>query len=143
MQYGHELAIWTGEFLSDLWGTEVLQPESMTGWMTNVRWPTDDSAVASAVSAQLLSEYDTRLNIFTLNGLVYSRVSLQIYLTKDDVERVGALVLELLDEAGRCLNSSNSTTKVAQAGGNSCNWVTALNSTDAPNGRPSLMALAQ
>eukprot|EP01047_Picozoa_sp_COSAG01_P117347 COSAG01_NODE_46019_length_404_cov_0.593443_2_plen_22_part_01 len=22
MSYGHELAVWTGEFLSNLWGTE-------------------------------------------------------------------------------------------------------------------------
>ncbi len=145
MSYGHELAVWTGEFLSNLWGTEVLQPESMTGWMTNVRWPTDDSAVASAVSARLLAEYDTRLNIFTLNGLVYSRVSLQIYLTKDDVERVGALVLELLDEAARCLSSSSSSSSSSSRrhGDTSCNWVTAPHSADAENARPAVMALAQ
>jgi hypothetical protein len=139
MSYGHELAVWTGEFLSNLWGTEVLQPESMTGWMTNVRWPTDNSTVASAVSARLLAEYDTRLNIFTLNGLVYSRVSLQIYLTKDDVERVGALVLYLLDEAARCLGSGASTSH----GDTSCNWVTAPHNADAENVRPAVMALAQ
>lgn len=141
MRYGHELAVWTGRFLSELWDTEVLQPESMTGWMTNVRWPTDDGAVAGAVSARLLSEYDTRLNIFSFNGLVYSRVSLQIYLTMDDVARVGRLVLELLGEATRCLNGANSTSNGVTT--ERCKWVTAPQGADAESTRPAVIALAQ
>lgn len=148
MMYGHELAVWTGEFLSDLWGTEVLEPESMTSWMTNVRWPTDDAAVASAVSARLLSEYDTRLNVFTLNGLVYSRISLQIYLTMEDVERVGALVMQLLDEAAHCLRSSGNNTSTrsileSSDGGKGCEWVIALPRSIVESTRPVVMALAQ
>ena len=149
MRYGHELAIWTGEFLSELWNTEILQPESMTAWMTNVRWPTDDSAVAGAVSARLLSEYDTRLNTFSLNGLVYSRVSLQIYLTMKDVERVGQLVLELLDDATRCLgngnrtNIPNSTTASSPGDPASCEWIIQHHSTNARNASPAETALAQ
>ena len=80
MDYGHQLALWSGQYLADLWETEVLEPPDMTGWMTNIRWPTDDGALAGAVSAQLLSEYGTRFNVFTWNGGVYTRLSAQVYL---------------------------------------------------------------
>jgi isopenicillin-N epimerase len=140
MSYGHELALWTGEYLSELWETEVLQPESMTAWMTNVRWPTDDSAVASAVSARLLAEYDTRLNVFTLNGLVYSRVSLQIYLTTEDVERVGGLVLELLEEAAQCRSGAGVG---ESAGAGACEWLAMEESGEETSRRPAVVALTQ
>jgi selenocysteine lyase/cysteine desulfurase len=68
MDYGHQLALWSGQYLAALWQTEVLEPPELTGWMTNIRWPTDDGALAGAVSAQLLSEYDTRFNVYSWAG---------------------------------------------------------------------------
>lgn len=74
MEYGHALALWSGEYLSALWGTDVLEPPSMTAWMTNVRWPTDDNALAGAVAARLLAEYNIRFNVFGFLGQSYTRL---------------------------------------------------------------------
>ena len=128
MAYGHELALWSGQYLAALWDTEVLEPPEMTGWMTNIRWPTDDGALAGAVSAQLLAEYDTRFNTFGWAGGIYTRLSAQVYLQMSDVERVGGLVLELLQEASkRCGgvhggDSLNNATSAAAAH-HRCGWV--------------------
>jgi len=100
MSYGHELALWAGEHLSRTWGTSVMESPDMTGWMTNVRWPTDDTSLAGAVSTRLQNEYDIKLNILTVAGMpgIYSRISLTVYLEEADVERIGELVPALLGE---------------------------------------------
>lgn len=115
MEYGHALALWSGEYIRALWGTDVLEPPEMTAWMTNVRWPTDDSALAGAVSARLLAEYNIRFNVYGFLGQSYTRLSAQIYLTTKDVERVGGLVLELLAEGRRCKAEQRKTEQCAWA----------------------------
>jgi selenocysteine lyase/cysteine desulfurase len=125
MDYGHQLALWSGAYLAEQWGTSVMEPPELTGWMTNIRWPTDDSALAGAVSAQLLSEYGIRFNVYTWAGGVYTRLSAQVYLQMTDVERVGALILELLAEAEACggVAGGSNSSSVAAVGASSCEWV--------------------
>ena len=102
-EYIHNLALWASDYLSQLWNTKVLQPPEMTGFMTNIQLPTDDIGVANSVFTSLKQDYDIYFIIASYadaesgKEVVYTRLSLQIYLEKEDIERFGHLVLKLVD----------------------------------------------
>jgi hypothetical protein len=103
LAYGHDLAVWAGEHLTKVWGTEVMQDKQMTGWMTNVRLPSDDAAKVGEVATRLLQDYDTKVVFFQWSAQSYTRLSAQVYLQRSDFERLGTLVLQLLAEVEVCL----------------------------------------
>jgi len=97
MDYIHNLAMEGGTFLARAWGTEILAP-SMTGAMVNVRIPSTNETLISALPKLLLDKYHTWVPFYALQGtnIWYTRVSAQIFNNMSDFEVLAAAVLALL-----------------------------------------------
>jgi len=96
MSYMHNLAVWTGHTLSEMWNTNTLVGDDMTPAMTNVRLPTDDWSKASIVQNQLMFESNIFLVVYPLQNHIYTRISLQIFNEQSDIITLGNLVLQIL-----------------------------------------------
>ncbi|MEZ5256910.1 MAG: hypothetical protein R2705_08465 [Ilumatobacteraceae bacterium] len=97
----HGLAMWTGGYLSDRWGTRFDTPEEMIGTMVSVALP--ESLGTSADDARrvqdaLLWDHSIEVPVASVAGRLRTRVSCQIYVGRADIERLGSAVLDL---AGR------------------------------------------
>ena len=87
-----------------MWKTDVLEPKSMRGFLTNVRLPTTNGSEVSRLSQVLLDEYGTfvvcegdgRTYTDTATQHYWMRVSAQAYLGLDDFEWLGKAVLKIL-----------------------------------------------
>lgn len=102
MNYNHELAMFAGQFLSNLWKTQILSPTSMQSSMTNVQVPTNNYTVCQMIVGELYDNYNTMVsgasNIVPPFGNIpcYLRLSAQIYQEKTDWENLGHLIIQLL-----------------------------------------------
>ncbi len=92
--YNHQLA-WNGaRRLSDRWGTEFTTPESMIGSMATVRLPRrfgTTAADAAGVRDMLWFDHSIEAPVFAGDSLTL-RISAQVYLGMDDVDRLGDVV---------------------------------------------------
>lgn len=100
-RYVHELAVWGGHHLARVWNTTLLHPDSMTGFMINVRLPTNDPKVANSLASSLIHSYDTYMIVIADDSsgeqtILYTRLSAQIYLEREDFITLGQRVLDLL-----------------------------------------------
>jgi selenocysteine lyase/cysteine desulfurase len=104
MTYNQQLAQYGGRYLSRLWDTRILSPESMQSGMTNVQVPTKNYTICQVVVSQLYNTYNTMVsgasNVAPELGDIpcYLRLSAQIYQDKNDWHVLGALIVKLLQE---------------------------------------------
>ena len=102
MNYNQQLAMFAGQYLSTLWNTQILSPESMQSSMTNVQVPTKNYTVCQMVVGELYDNYNTMVsgasNISPPFGNIpcYLRLSAQIYQEKSDWQELGSLIVQLL-----------------------------------------------
>jgi len=100
--YCYNLALWAQNYLSTLWKTEIMLPDNMTGFMANIRMPTNDPIMAGTISQRLADEYRIQTagyaytNIETNITSFWFRLSTQIYLEEEDFKRIGQAVIEIL-----------------------------------------------
>ncbi|GMI02790.1 hypothetical protein TrVE_jg10619 [Triparma verrucosa] len=100
IEYTNGLAKWVGDYLSSKWKTSRLSPPEFEAALFNVVLPTTDYERATDLQTYLLNEY----GIYMLalldepTGIVYTRLSAQIYLERDDFVKVGDLVLDFLSK---------------------------------------------
>jgi len=100
-EYNHELAVWGQEKLADVWGTDVLLPANMTGFMGHTRFPVDSLAEMGAIDNALFNNYDIEVTTFPLVDPLtnatsfWIRLSAQLYLNRDDIEYLAYTVLEV------------------------------------------------
>ena len=93
-----------GALLARLWGTEVLEPQEMRAFLTNVRMPTTNASEVARVSDSLMAQHGTWVPCFSGEGKglpadsFWCRVSAQVYLDLADFERLGRTVLAILAE---------------------------------------------
>jgi len=97
-QYNTELAAWAAQHLSKTWGTRVLCPPHMQANMINIQLPTNSSAVALEVQQRLAQDYDAYTLALSLGDIIYTRVSVQIYLDKSDFVWLADTLLALVRE---------------------------------------------
>jgi isopenicillin-N epimerase len=123
--YCHNLAVQAGRLLAELWGTNLLVSEKMSGFMVNVILPSTNRTAIEEMQAALNSTY----NIYLVAGpatsfvpsfnenpasaetlkedctesdmdcdstMFITRLSAQVYLELSDFARLGELVLQLL-----------------------------------------------
>lgn len=110
--WNHKLAIWAEKYLSELWNTEILVPESMTAFMAHVRIPTTNETIGSKLQSRLLNEYDIETTVLKLENPVHTltgnetilteptfwfRLSCQIYLEESDFYALGDAVKNILN----------------------------------------------
>ena len=103
-QYPAQLAATGGARLAQMWGTDVLEPAGMRGFLTNVRLPTSNGTEVSRLTDVLLSQYGTYV-VCEGDGEVtpsrsksryWMRISSQVYLDRADFEWLGNAVLDIL-----------------------------------------------
>lgn len=101
--YVRGLAVQAKRYLSALWKTVPLVPDSMEIFMVNVIIPIDRDAknatdVATGLQRWLLDERDMYVVIAKepSSGYIFTRLSAQVYLEMGDFERLGDAVLEYL-----------------------------------------------
>ena len=94
--YCRGLALWASDHLAYKWGTRVLVPNSMQAFMVNVELPTNSTSDATALQVALDKTHSMYIVVAEIDGIIYTRLSSQVYLEKSDFERLGALVLDIL-----------------------------------------------
>ena len=104
--YNRGMAVWAQRHLSELWGTEALFPDERTCAMAHVKLPgVTSKAAASALSDILKKRHNIHVMMFGLpnvpgnpnSGVSYwVRPCIQIYVTPEDIERLGTAVQEAL-----------------------------------------------
>ena len=105
-QYPAKLADAGGAKLAKMWGTDVLEPASMRGFLTNVRLPTTNSTEVGMLTDILLTQYNTYVvcegdgettaSHSSSRARYWMRISSQIYLDHADFEWLGNAVLDIL-----------------------------------------------
>lgn len=98
IEYTDGLAKWAGDYLTALWGTTRLSPSEFEAALFNVILPTKDFELATKMQEDLLDKEGIYMLVLKdeATGIVFTRLSAQIYLERGDFERVGKLVLEYL-----------------------------------------------
>lgn len=104
-EYCHGLAIAGGDILSKSWGTSLLIPNEMTGYMINVILPSTDADAVAYMQDQLDKVYDIYVVYSSVqsagdpgNMIFFTRLSAQVYLELADFEKLSLLVPTLLQE---------------------------------------------
>ncbi|GMI31829.1 hypothetical protein TrCOL_g7462 [Triparma columacea] len=98
IDYSTSLAEWAGDHLVEQWKTSRLSPKEFEAALFNVILPTTDYELATKMQTDLLNDH----GIYMLalldeeSGIVFTRLSSQIYLEKADFVKLGDLVLEYL-----------------------------------------------
>eukprot|EP00518_Triparma_eleuthera_P010005 CAMPEP_0182479306 /NCGR_PEP_ID=MMETSP1319-20130603/33945_1 /TAXON_ID=172717 /ORGANISM="Bolidomonas pacifica, Strain RCC208" /LENGTH=421 /DNA_ID=CAMNT_0024680723 /DNA_START=190 /DNA_END=1455 /DNA_ORIENTATION=- len=101
--YTNGLAEWASAYLAELWGTSLLSPTQFQAALFNVMLPTSDFDLATQMQSDLLNDH----GVYFLSlkdeatGIVYTRLSAQIYLERDDFVKLGELVKDYLAAAKR------------------------------------------
>jgi selenocysteine lyase/cysteine desulfurase len=98
IEYNTGLGRWAGDYLVGLWGTRRLCPREMEAFMINVELPTTDIEEAARMRVKMLEEEGVYMLVLRDegSGIVYTRLSMQVYLEREDFVRVGELVLKFL-----------------------------------------------
>jgi len=89
--YNHGLALEAARFLARTWGTELVQPEAMTGTMVSLPLPPalgDTYVDATRVRDSLLFDSAIEAQIHPGPGGLWLRISAQIYNDMSDIERL-------------------------------------------------------
>lgn len=102
--YIHELAMQAKAYLMRLWDTPIpMAPNEMEEYMINVILPIskndkDKKEIGLALQRYLYDTYDMYVVIAEepSSGLIYTRLSAQVYLEMSDFERLGKAVLAFL-----------------------------------------------
>ena len=92
--YVHGLAWWAGNYLSGVWNTTLLAPESVVGFMVDVGLPVR-AENANALQTQLYDRYGMYITARQQDGLAFTRLSAQIFLEQDDFVLLGERVVEV------------------------------------------------
>lgn len=95
-RWNHDLAREAGEWLSRRWGTELGVTAADTGTMITVPLPPSCGGTredANRLRDALLFEDGIEVQVHAAAGIVYARISAQVYNEMADVERFGAAVL--------------------------------------------------
>jgi isopenicillin-N epimerase len=103
IERNHELTIWCGRMLQNVWHTTTLVGEDMIECMVAVRVPNpvargdcgSDSCGLSDLHDALLERFKIEVPVFTFRGGKYVRVSVHVYNTKEDCYRLAKAVLEI------------------------------------------------
>jgi isopenicillin-N epimerase len=100
--YNHRLAYEGAATLAHRWGTSFTTPESMIGTMANVRLPEvlgGSAADVAALRGVLWGTHRIEIPVFAHGGRLTLRLSAQVYVGADDVDRLG----DAVDQAVRDL----------------------------------------
>ena len=101
-QYNHGLACSMGKELANAWGTYLLVPEELCGFMVNVVLPSTSADAIASVQAQLDSNYHIYVVYSSVTHrdtgepIFFVRLSGQVYLEPSDFLQLISLVPELL-----------------------------------------------
>jgi len=101
IEYTHGLGRWAGDYLTDKFNTMRLSPPEFEANLINIVLPTDDFELASKMQQDLYDDHGVYMLALKdePTGLVFTRLSTQIYLDKSDFVRVGDLIQEYLKTA--------------------------------------------
>jgi isopenicillin-N epimerase len=95
LAYIHQLAWDAGQILTTAWGTTLDAPRAMIGAMVTVPLPQSagsTTADATKLRLQLLVEDRIEAPVHAWHGRLWTRVSVQVYNDKSDVERLAEAV---------------------------------------------------
>ena len=97
-RYVHDLALQAAHHVSARWGTSFEVPQSMIGTMATVTLPaslgtTRDDALR--VRDALLYEHDIEIPVHAYRDQLRARISAQVYVDMEDIERLATAVLRL------------------------------------------------
>lgn len=96
-RHNHDLAWWAGGFLSDKWDVPFSTPESMIAAMVTVRLPASagsDPEQAMRIQGGLQAQ-GIEVPVFAKGDALWTRVSVQIYNERADIERLAGAVRAL------------------------------------------------
>ncbi|XP_065191425.1 uncharacterized protein LOC135822549 [Sycon ciliatum] len=100
--YMHQLAATTGALLANMWKTRTAAPDDMFAAMVDIELPTGDGNKAAEIASVFVSKYNMYIVVYQMKGTeppqYWTRLSAQIYLEVIDFERVGQLVLEIIQQ---------------------------------------------
>ena len=87
-------------YLRELWGVPKTAPDELLCAMESFEVPfscegTDEAA--SAVNARLRNEYGVEVPVFALAGASWIRISAQIYVDMQDIQRLGEAVCSMIE----------------------------------------------
>lgn len=94
--YVRNLALSARRYLLNLWNVTALTPESMEDFMFNICLPTNDFKVALDLQKHLLNDHGIYIVVAKepTSGMVFTRLSAQVYLEMSDFVRLGNAVLQ-------------------------------------------------
>jgi len=121
--YCHNLSVSAGRFLATSWGTDLLVPEEMSGFMVNVILPSRNETAVTAMQQNLNSSYgiyivvgavkvnrkwnESNMEVKYFEDTLYvTRLSAQVYLEQDDFRPLAHLVPELLRQGRKELKAA-------------------------------------
>ena len=94
--HNHRLAWWSAHHLGERWGREWRTPEAMVGCMVTVPLPArfdgGDATDAQRLRDALFFEHRIEVPVIARGGLLWARLSLQVYNDESDVERFAEAV---------------------------------------------------
>lgn len=100
--YNHGLALYAASHLGALWGVAPMAPTSMISSLCNVQIPTANATACAYLRSTLISEYGMSVSGWTdvpgwgATHPCFFRISGQVYLETADVDRLGALTVQIL-----------------------------------------------
>ena len=104
INYYHNLAIETQNYLADLWNTTVFLPnEAYFSSMVNIELPTIDGvelnkSIIDEIFYSILQQNDIAIKLFEWNQKFYIRISCNIYTNMEQIQQIGNLILEYMDK---------------------------------------------
>lgn len=115
--YCRNLAIQAKQHLMGVWNSTPLVPDSMEEFMIHVQLPYPINAVerGTALMGYLLTHHNTYIrNLYDAgSGILYARLSAQVYLEMSDFEQLGTHVLEFAKQYERGFREDSGKTEVA------------------------------
>jgi selenocysteine lyase/cysteine desulfurase len=103
--YCRTLAVQAKGYLMDLWKVDAMAPNSMEEFMINILLPEaiHTQEMATELMNYLLREHQMYIRIayHGPSGILYTRLSSQIYLEMDDFVKLGDLVLQFCSSIGQ------------------------------------------